>query len=270
MPSCYYPQMKFGAREYFHKHLSVHRVAGGLCLGVSVQGGLCPMGGSDQGGGLWPGGRSLTRGSLSGGSLSKGGIYPGCSLSRRPPLRWKSGQYVSYWNAFLSFYFFQSVIRWRCGWLFPWILIQTKLYFTRAGHVTTVKIYRFVMSFTNCQRTWLTGIFVSFSLCFYYRPQTKFAKVMFLHLSVILFTGWGACMAGGVRGSPCVARGRGCMHGRGACVAGGACMAGVQGACVVGGVHGRGACMGLHHMRGRYASYWNAFLFMCKFTFYTR
>ena len=25
--------------------------------------------------------------------------------------------------------------------------------------------------------------------CLYYRPQTKFAKVMFLHLSVILFTG---------------------------------------------------------------------------------
>ena len=70
--------------------------------------------------------------------------------------------------------------------------------------------------------------FCLFSLCFYYRPQTKFAKVMFLHLSVILFTGWGACMAGGVRSSPCVARGRGCMHGRGACVAGG-------------GMHGRGA-----------------------------
>ena len=28
---------------------------------------------------------------------------------------------------------------------------------------------------------------------FYYRPQTKFAKVMFLHLSVILFT-WGGCL----------------------------------------------------------------------------
>ena len=37
----------------------------------------------------------------------------------------------------------------------------------------------------------------------YYRPQTKFAKVMFLHVSVILFTGGGgvgipACLAGGI------------------------------------------------------------------------
>ena len=28
-------------------------------------------------------------------------------------------------------------------------------------------------------------------LVYFYRPQTKFAKVMFLHLSVILFTGGG-------------------------------------------------------------------------------
>ena len=47
----------------------------------------------------------------------------------------------------------------------------------------------------------------------YYRPQTKFAKVMFLHLSVILSTG-GACMAGGA----CVAGG---YVWWGVCVAGG-------------------------------------------------
>ena len=33
------------------------------------------------------------------------------------------------------------------------------------------------------------------ALAYYYRPQTKFAKVMFLHLSVILFTG-GSTWAG--------------------------------------------------------------------------
>ena len=55
---------------------------------------------------------------------------------------------------------------------------------------------------------------------------------MFLHLSVILFTG-GCAWQGGMCG-------RGDMHGGGhawgACVAGGACMAG-------GGMCGRGACM---------------------------
>ena len=141
---------------------------------------------------------------------------------------------------------------------------------------------------------------------------------MFLHVSVILFTG-GACMVGAVYG--------GGMHGRGVCMAGGvcgrgACMGGVcgrghawqgehawwghvwQGACMAGGMHGggcawQGACMagGMHgggcawqgacmarvawqgmcmpcmppstmrygrSMRGRYASYWNAFLFSLK------
>ena len=77
---------------------------------------------------------------------------------------------------------------------------------------------------------------------------------------------WGACVVvGGMRGS----RGHACwqgvcmmvggMHGRrGACVvAGGMCGGG---ACVVGG----SACMGyneIQSMSGRYASYWNAFLF---------
>ena len=55
-----------------------------------------------------------------------------------------------------------------------------------------------------------------------------------------------------------MARGHTCP---GACVAGGVCMAG--------GMHGRVVCMaeGVHgrrdgHCSGRYASYWNAFLFL--------
>ena len=55
--------------------------------GVSVQGGLC------SGVSVW--------GLYPGGSLSRGG-----SLSGRPPRTVKSGQYASYWNAFLySSYF---------------------------------------------------------------------------------------------------------------------------------------------------------------------
>ena len=48
-------------------------------------------------------------------------------------------------------------------------------------------------------------------LLVYYRPQTKFAKVMFLHLSVSHSVHGGGCMAGGV----CVMGG---MRGRGACM----------------------------------------------------
>ena len=85
-----------------------------------------------------------------------------------------------------------------------------------------------------------------------YRPQTKFAKVMFLQVSVILSTG------GGVRG---------CSGGRGmrGCSGGHAWL-------LPGGVHG---CSGGGHacfydeirsMSGRYASYWNAYLFNRKFS----
>ena len=108
-----------------------------------------------------------------------------------------------------------------------------------------------------------------------YHPQTKFVKVIFLHMSVILsmggMCGRGACMVGGVHG------GKGSMHGGGTCVVAGGCMwwqggmhggrggawwwgvcveagmCGGRGVCVVaggacmvaeGGVHGgRGACM---------------------------
>ena len=78
-------------------------------------------------------------------------------------------------------------------------------------------------------------------------------KVMFLHLSVILFMGGG-------------------MHDRGVCMARGhawqgACVAGVYvaGACMAGGVCG-GVVRGRRdsHCKGRYASYWNAFLFTSK------
>ena len=70
------------------------------------------------------------------------------------------------------------------------------------------------------------------------------------------------------------------VHGMGhawACVAGGTCMVG---ACVVGDVW-QGACMAGEmppdtmrygrSMRGRYASYWNAFffLFVCMFCYYS-
>ena len=91
----------------------------------------------------------------------------------------------------------------------------------------------------------------------FYRPQTKFAKVMFLHLSVSHSVDrGGVCMARGV----CVCKGGHALQG-GHVWAGGACMVvGVRGrgVCVVGGMHGRfvfmawwGACMvGGMHGRG--------------------
>ena len=98
-------------------------------------------------------------------------------------------------------------------------------------------------------------------LYIYYRPQKKFAKVMFLQVSVILSTRGGgmACMAGGR-----VWQGEG-VRGRGVCDGG---------ACVVGGVmHGRGGMSGwgggmrgryyeIRSICGRYGSYWNAFLYV--------
>ena len=71
----------------------------------------------------------------------------------------------------------------------------------------------------------------------FYRPQTKFAKVMFLQVSVcprLVWCVWGACMVGtfvvgGVHG-------RGGMHGRGMGGGGHAW----QGACMAGGMYGRG------------------------------
>ena len=60
---------------------------------------------------------------------------------------------------------------------------------------------------------------------------------------------WGACMAEGA----CVAGG---MHGRG-----GVCM--VRGCAWQGGMHGR--YYEIRSMSGRYTSYWNAFLFWYVF-----
>ena len=101
----------------------------------------------------------------------------------------------------------------------------------------------------------------------FYRPQAKFAKVMFLQVSVCLSTGEPAwwrwvCVAGGHvwqgaharwglawRGGMC---GRGGMHGSGVCVTGGVCgrwvcMAGGHawqgGLYMAGGCVWQGACM---------------------------
>ena len=135
-----------------------------------------------------------------------------------------------------------------------------------------------------------------------YRPQTKFAKVMFLQVSVcphrggggmcgfiggvcvVLFGGHAWFYPGGVRGfirGACMVLFRGGhvwfylggVHGfiQGVCMVlfGGACMVApgghvwlLWGACVVapgGGV--RGFFDEIRSMSGRYASYWNAFLF---------
>ena len=71
-------------------------------------------------------------------------------------------------------------------------------------------------------------------------------KVMFLHLSVILFTGEGGMWRRGCMAGVCVVGGD--MHARGHAW---------QGACVARGVRGRRD----GHCNGRYAPYWNTFLF---------
>ena len=78
-------------------------------------------------------------------------------------------------------------------------------------------------------------------LPFCYRPQTKFVKVMFLHLSVSHSVHRGACMVGGMHGCG------GHVWLLGVCmVAGGVC--GYWGACVV--VRGMHGCQGLCGCRG--------------------
>ena len=127
----------------------------------------------------------------------------------------------------------------------------------------------------------------------YYRPQTKFAKVMFLQVSLCpqggacVAKGGGMCGKGGVHGKGGHAWWRGCVwqrghvswkggvHSKGGCVCqrGHAWQRGVHSegeACVTkGGMHGEGggACVGydeIRSMNGRYASYWNAFS-LCTF-----
>ena len=87
---------------------------------------------------------------------------------------------------------------------------------------------------------------------------------------------WGHAWLWGV----CVVAGGMCDCQRGACVvAGEACMVAGGGAWLLGGMHGcgggmcgcGGACIGydeIRSMSGRYASYWNAFLFSTVICFY--
>ena len=143
----------------------------------------------------------------------------------------------------------------------------------------------------------------------YYRPQTKFAKVMFLQVSVCPQVGEACVVA---RGACMVAQGgmRGCSGGMRGCSGG--CMVALGGVCgffrgcawfflgghvwfFLGGVRGfcqgvcmvfsggcmvfpggcawffpGGACIGydeIWSMSGRYASYWNAFLFQLNLMF---
>ena len=115
------------------------------------------------------------------------------------------------------------------------------------------------MSPSACVSPWCslpTTYLVEFPLPNIYRSQTKFAKVMFLQVSVCPGGGGvrgrrdGACMAGSVRGRGCTWQGG--VRGRGhawqaVCMAGGMHGSGV---CVVGGVHGRGVCSRGHAWRG--------------------
>ena len=73
----------------------------------------------------------------------------------------------------------------------------------------------------------------------FYRPQRSWGKVMFLHVSVILFTAGGS------------------LSRRGLCPVGGLCPGG-GGLCPGGSLSRRPPRT---VMRRRYASYWNAFLF---------
>ena len=117
--------------------------------------------------------------------------------------------------------------------------------------------------------------------CNFYCPQTKFAKVMFLHLVCHSVQGGGW----GLRGRVCAWQGA-CAWWGGACMAGGMCGrvggmcsrghawwgAYMVGVCMTGGHVWQGGVHAMHaptrhydigrSMRGRYASYWNAFLFL--------
>ena len=138
----------------------------------------------------------------------------------------------------------------------------------------------------------------------HYRPQTKFAKVMFLQVSVcpqggrghawLLRGGMRGCSRGGVLG--CSGGHAWLLWGGMRGCSGGACVVAPGGACMVapGGMRGCsggghvwllwGACMvawgacvvalggacvvffdEIRSMSGRYTSYWNAFLFSCSF-----
>ena len=119
-----------------------------------------------------------------------------------------------------------------------------------------------------------------YCLTVYYRPQRSWAKVIFLHLSVILLTGGGTWSGTGVGGVPGQVPG-----GVPGLVPGGCTWSGPRGVYLVwswGGCtwSGPGGCTwqtpsppgpgtppgtryppGIRTTSGRYASYWNAFLF---------
>ena len=93
----------------------------------------------------------------------------------------------------------------------------------------------------------------------FYRQQTKFAKVMFLHLSVSHSVHGGVCFPDGVA----CPRGGGCSGG-GSLLPGGAWSLGCV-CLLLGGVCSLGGCLVETPLQDgyccwRYASYWNAFL----------
>ena len=119
------------------------------------------------------------------------------------------------------------------------------------------------MQFLNCDKRmsfFILDIFSFIRFYFFYfdfyRPQKKFAKVIFLHLSVILFTEGGGnlpqCMLG-------------CTHTHthptqpppGSEVDTPSCTRGRPPQIC--------ACWEIRATSGRYTSYWNAYLYMCNF-----
>ena len=106
-------------------------------------------------------------------------------------------------------------------------------------------------SITNVKRCGLSSKYpIQFS-CHIYRPQTKFAKVMFLHVSVSHSVHGGACVVAGLGDGRAWLLGG--MHGCGGHVWLWGGMRDCRG----------GACVGydeIRSMSGQYTSYWNAFL----------
>ena len=123
--------------------------------------------------------------------------------------------------------------------------------------------YQFITVRPNVKFTYDFKLWMPHRGCYNYRPQTKFAKVMFLQVSVCPQGGRAWLLQGGpawlLRGG-CVCAWllpggmRGCSQG------------GMHG-CSWGGMHGcsgggvRGFFDEIRSMSGRYVSYWNAFLF---------
>ena len=125
--------------------------------------------------------------------------------------------------------------------------------FRALKHPTDCRIYQYPLRCTSDE------IAHFFHLSYFYLPQTKFAKVMFLQVSVCPR---GACLVagGGMHGcgGACMVVG-GCMVAGGACVVvgeGGVCGCGghawLWGACMVAGGHVwlAGACMVVGGLRG--------------------